>query len=152
MGRQSCTVPEVSLSLTMALLLLLVTTALLAFQPIEGQDRLAAITRLKESIVEAYPDKESPMLRVVEHFFVTGKAKSCLGDPCWDLGKYDCHCERDGCCDTAEWCPCKCKGNGTCTIHGEEELERIRDLLAKDKAHLDENSLGLLEEINEYFG
>ena len=28
----------------------------------------------------------------------------------------------------------------------------IRDLLAKDKAHLDENSLRLLEEIHEYFG
>merc|ERR1712055_943972 len=152
MGRQSCTVPEVSLSLTMALLLLLVTTALLAFQPIEGQDRLAAITRLKESIVEAYPDKESLMLKVVDQFFVSAKAKSCAGDTCWENGKYDCGCERDGCCDNVEDCPCKCKGNKTCGMYGEEELERIRDLLAKDKAHLDENSLGLLEEINEYFG
>ena len=51
-----------------------------------------------------------------------------------------------------EHCTCKCKGNRTCGWLREEELEMIRDLLAKDKAHLDVNSLGLLEEIREYFG
>merc|ERR1711862_516265 len=142
--------------LTMAMLLLLVTTALLAYQPVEGQGRLAAITKLKEAVVEAYPDKESLMLEVVNRFFTLTEGKDppiCGGH----FGEYcrsieDCGCAEWDCCDNHEKCFCKCKGNKTCAFYGEEELEMIRDLLAKDKAHLDKSSLGLLEEIHEYFG
>merc|ERR1712050_30058 len=137
------------LFLTMALLLLLVTTALLAWQPIEGQDRLAAIARLKEAIVEAYPDKESIMFEVVDQFFVSAEAKSLLGE----CNGENCQTYEDCGCflPNHEDCFCKCKGNKTCGWLREEELEMIKEVLAKDEAHLDENSLRLLEEIHEYF-
>merc|ERR1711862_713870 len=127
--------------LTMAMLLLLVTTALLAYQPVEGQGRLAAITKLKEAIVEAYPDKESLMLEVVDQFFMSAEANSDLSD--CPMGQY---------CQTFEDCECVCRGNRTCLWRGAEVLERIRDLMAKDKAYLDENSLRLLEGVDAYLG
>merc|ERR1711964_281453 len=141
--------------LTMASLLLLVATALLACQPIKGQDRLAAITKLKEAVVEAYPDKELLMLEVINRFFTSREGKDppiCgghTGEFCWSIENRG--CVEHNCCDNPMYCFCKCKGNKTCAIIGEEELEMIRDFLAKDKAHLDENSLGLLDEIHEYF-